>query len=105
MSRVTPARRAVDIFDRSWSDDPEVRRGVLQGDFEIKTEPSGQRRFWFRCPGRCGNVAPLLLRPVVSGAGDSWEFDGNDHAPTLRPSINHVGCWHGWLTAGVFTEC
>jgi len=101
----TLARRAVDIFDRSWSNDSEVRRSVLPGDFEVKTEPSGQRQFWFRCPGPCGCVAPLALRPVVNGAAQSWEFDGNEKAPTLHPSINHVGCWHGWLKAGVFTEC
>jgi hypothetical protein len=86
--------------DDGWSD---RYRAVPKGAFEITTEPNGQRRFWFRCPGACGSIAPLPLRPVVDAKGDSWEWDGNAKSPTLQPSINHVGCWHGWLRSGVFT--
>ena len=50
-------------------------------------------------------IMAIALRPVVDGSPQSWEFDGNIDAPTLRPSINHVDCWHGWLTAGQFTAC
>lgn len=78
---------------------------TLQGKFDVVTEPGGQRRFWFVCPGRCKALAPLALRPVADGSAQSWEWNGNVEAPTLQPSINHVGCWHGWLTAGVFTPC
>ena len=72
--------------------------------FEVVSEPSGQRRFWFVCPG-CRFITAVALRPVVDGSPQSWDFDGNIQAPTLSPSINHVGCWHGWLTAGVFRSC
>ena len=99
------ARKVESILDRHWSDDDKVRAEIQLGDFEITTEPSGQRQFWFRCPGKCGCVAPLALRPVVNGAAQSWDFDGNEDAPTLHPSINHVGCWHGWLRAGEFVSC
>lgn len=75
-----------------------------EGAFEAVTEPSGQGRFWFVCPG-CKWISAIALRPVVDGSPQSWEFDGNTEAPTLRPSINHVGCWHGFLTAGQFTAC
>lgn len=70
-------------------------------DFEVITEPSGQRRFWFICPG-CKSITAIALRPVVDGSPQSWDFDGNMEAPTLNPSINHVGCWHGWLRNGEF---
>lgn len=30
----------------------------------------------------------------------SWQWDGNREAPTLSPSINVIGRWHGWLRAG-----
>lgn len=81
---------------------PEAQR---QGQFEVCTEPSGQRRFWFVCPGHCKALTAIALRPVVDGSAQSWEFDGNLEAPTLQPSINHVGCWHGWLKNGEFTSC
>lgn len=75
------------------------------GQFEIDATPAGQRRFWFVCPGPCKSLAPLALRPVVDGSAQSWDFDGNVAAPTLSPSINHVGCWHGWLQGGEFRPC
>jgi hypothetical protein len=76
------------------------------GQFEVTTNPkSGQRRFWFVCPGPCQAPGVLALRPVVDGSAQSWDFDGNEAAPTLHPSINHIGCWHGWLRAGEFTSC
>jgi hypothetical protein len=79
---------------------------VQPGEFEVTTEPSGQRRFWFVCPGPCRGIAAIALRPVIDRhTKQSWEFDGNMEAPTLEPSINHVGCWHGWLRSGVFTSC
>lgn len=70
-----------------------------RGQFEVVTKPNGQRRFWFVCPG-CKTIASIALRPVVDGSAQSWDFDGNMEAPTLLPSVNHVGCWHGWLRAG-----
>ena len=75
------------------------------GQFEIVSTPAGQRRFWFVCPGPCRSLAPLALRPVVDGSAQSWDFDGDVESPTLHPSINHVGCWHGWLQGGEFRPC
>lgn len=86
--------------DEGWSD---RYRAAPRGAYEITTEANGQRRLWYRCPGVCGAIAPLALRPVVDATGHSWDWDGNAQAPTLSPSINHVGCWHGWLRAGMFT--
>lgn len=83
----------------------EAFNSAQPGQFEIETSAKGQRRFWFVCPGPCKTIAPIALRPVVDGSSQSWDFDGNMEAPTLHPSINHVGCWHGWLKAGEFTSC
>lgn len=84
-----------------WVDDLDEGQ---PGQFDVVTEPSGQRRFWFVCPGPCKSIAALALRPVLDGSPQSWDFDGDLEATTLSPSINHVGCWHGWLRAGVFSE-
>lgn len=74
-----------------------------RGQFDVVTKPSGQRRFWFVCPGPCKSIASIALRPVVDDSPQSWEFNGDMEKPTLNPSINHVDCWHGWLKEGVFT--
>ena len=75
------------------------------GQFEIVSTPAGQRRFWFVCPGPCKTLAPRARRRGVEGSPPSWYFEGNCEAPTLHPSINHVGCWHGWLQGGGFRLC
>lgn len=102
------ARHAPGLAAKLWADDGDGIDPILtveRGEFEVITEPSGQRRFWFVCPGPCKSIAPIALRPVIDGSAQSWDFDGNTDAPTLSPSINHVGCWHGWLQAGEFTSC
>jgi hypothetical protein len=80
----------------------------LPGDFDIRADADGQRWLWLCCPG-CRGVTPLALRPLlpkhVACAIEhrSWAASGGDDAPTIRPSIHHVGCWHGWFTAGQLT--
>ena len=57
--------------------------------------------------GRCLKIwlpgAPHAIRlPVKIGPRDetAWGWDGNPESPTLDPSINVLGIWHGHLTAG-----
>jgi hypothetical protein len=54
------------------------------------------------CPCGCGATGALRFRPAVS---PSWQWDGNEDAPTLSPSVHHVGHWHGWLRNGVWESC
>ena len=96
------ARRVDNLVDISDSDFVTT---LKPGDFCVDDKVTGgQRYFWFCCPGPCRQVAAIALRPVVSPISqDSWELSGTPDAPTLSPSINHVGCWHGWLRDGVFS--
>lgn len=71
------------------------------GDFEVIEDAEGPKAIAICCPG-CEAVSLLNLRP---GSGPDWHFDGDRSQPSLHPSINHVGCWHGWLTAGQFVFC
>lgn len=105
MAVVTQATHRPGLAHLLFDDGPgsdEALQAVQRGEFEVITEPGGQRRFWFVCPGPCKSIAPIALRPVVDGSGQSWEWNGSIEAPTLKPSIDHKGCWHGWLTDGVF---
>lgn len=71
-----------------------------RGSYEVIRDEKGiPCAFWFACPG-CASISCLPIRPSI--AKHSWEFNGNEESPTLHPSINHVGCWHGWLTNGEF---
>ena len=44
-------------------------------------------------------LAANLCAPPFQGPV-AWRWDGNEEKPTITPSINHVGCWHGWLKEG-----
>lgn len=68
-----------------------------------------------RCQGICarypgGSVAHLPVRPIPPelsdlNGGHSWGWDGNETKPTLQPSVNIVGSWHGWIRAGRMESC
>ena len=53
-------------------------------------------------PGRMQIYREGTPKPPRIG-GDSWAWNGDLWKPTLRPSINHVDVWHGWLTNGVLS--
>ena len=42
----------------------------------------------------------LKLSVISLPNEENWQWDGNREAPTLSPSINWVGVWHGWMRAG-----
>lgn len=82
-------------------------RDRIAGSFHIGAADSdGELSFWYCCPCGCGAVAPLLAgKQFKPSLGPSWLWDGSTDAPTLTPSVNHVGHWHGWLRAGVWESC
>lgn len=70
--------------------------------------PGAEGRFVFACLKRGGFCGEIIIGNGFKpqhGAAPTWQWDGNADKPTLTPSINCRGCWHGWLTAGEFKEC
>ncbi|EDX80485.1 hypothetical protein BBAL3_1642 [Brevundimonas sp. BAL3] len=64
--------------------------------------------FGFICPCGCGRQGYLPIRRAGEvEIGPSWDWDGNQEAPTLTPSVLQVGgCqWHGYLTNGEWRPC
>lgn len=79
----------------------------VQGDYGKPDEKWDV--IWFKCPCGCRAISclyvgngfkPKRARPDRA----TWEWDGNAEAPTLSPSIHHVGHWHGWLKNGFFVQ-
>lgn len=61
--------------------------------------------FTYVCPCGCKSIGNLRAALNEKPAdGPSWSFDGNYDNPTLHPSINHIGHWHGWLKNGWWTQ-
>ncbi len=76
------------------------------GEYFFQTDAAGQRFFTGMLPGQTACIIPL--RPVVTAGlngGHYWDWDGNEGKPTLSPSINATGSWHGFVRAGRMVSC
>lgn len=60
---------------------------------------------WHKLPE--GSVGFVRLRPLPADEEPhpSWDWDGNEDAPTLKPSVHYVWRWHGWFRAGRMVSC
>lgn len=73
-------------------------------------EPGNEQRFSFACPLHAGRRCEGLLiagRTGIkhdgqgnNGGRPHWTWDSNREAPTFAPSVNHTGCWHGYIENG-----
>lgn len=78
------------------------------GDFcwSPKGEDSDGRRYLYLClPGDTSMSAMRCFHGPDRGIAREWSWDGNEDQPTLKPSINWEGHWHGYLTAGRLVSC
>lgn len=71
--------------------------------------PEGQKpeRFGFECPKRTNGFmcSGLLIRGMGNDApSKTWVWDGNREKPTFAPSINCIGCAHGYIENGVWRD-
>ena len=70
--------------------------------------PNGPKWFSFPCPGARGKASQnarcmVPLSPQQNSNGASWQWNGDRERPTLTPSINCHGCWHGFIRDGEIT--
>jgi len=86
-------------------DDDSFRQwGKDRSECEIGKEQT----FSFSCPKykrRCGDLiiagrTASKRGPKESGGTAQWDWDGNRVAPTFTPSVNCIGCWHGFIRSG-----
>lgn len=78
-------------------------------DYE-PAQPGEEARFSFQCPLHPRRCSGLLIAGRANGIARDpqganggrpmWDWDGNRTAPTLAPSINCGGCWHGYIEKG-----
>jgi hypothetical protein len=94
MVRVSPPESSGSLWD------------LNTGEFFFRTADNGQLWFNAMFPGQ--NLCCIPIRPLIdptANGGQSWEWDKNEDKPTLTPSVNAVGCWHGWVRAGRMVSC
>lgn len=52
-------------------------------------------------PWDCPSPLPVAISPHRNSVGATWTLSGTEERPTLHPSVNAEGIWHGFLTDGV----
>lgn len=81
------------------------------GDWVFLRDEKGPYLIMLRTPdgSERGYLSGLPLRPLKD-PGPHWDWDGNENAPTLTPSILryptwHRPGWHGFMRAGALESC
>ena len=97
---------AVHVADRD-----EFMEKKIPGSFWVSQPDSdGEQYFWYFCPCGYGAKGPLVVgngfKPSKADASDGTSaWNGSLSAPDLKPSVHHVGHWHGYLTNGEWITC
>lgn len=95
--------RAIEIADKD-----EFERLKLPGSFRLVPRSSPDEfEFEYFSPIGSGIKGRLLvgLNHKPSGPRPSWSWNGSRSEPDLKPSVNEVGLWHGWLRNGYWELC
>lgn len=71
------------------------------GDFTFDDDFS---HIYLWLPGLNGPES-LQIQRGESDKDRIWGWDGNEDKPTLTPSIQTIGHWHGFLRAGRLESC
>ena len=79
----------------------EVDAGKPRFKFDDETIDGVPKWLYFRCRSH-NHYCKVALRPHRQQNGASWQWNGDREKPTLEPSVNCVGCWHGWIRNGEF---
>ena len=79
-------------------------RVIEPGEFVWAESRDLKRTLYIVLPGECHPCA-IPCQKGPPGGDRVWGWDGNEEKPTLDPSINYVGHWHGWLRAGRLVSC
>lgn len=76
------------------------------GDFCIYPEESTDGQYYIRL-WLPGNTWPFTLPIYQKNAPPylAWGWNGDREQPSLTPSIDALGSWHGYLSAGRFVSC
>jgi hypothetical protein len=86
-----------------FTDKTEFRKKAHPGSFYLERRGmAGLYELLYFCPCGCGLENRLLIgeRQKPGGVRPSWNWNGSKTEPTLKPSVNHVDHWHGYLRDG-----
>jgi hypothetical protein len=75
------------------------------GDWYIKPNEFEGGLLYLHCQLPGANFCAIPIQRGPHSSPEPWGWDGNEDAPTITPSINLVGYWHGFFEKGYFRSC
>ena len=72
-----------------------------KGEFCYARRDDGTVKWVHFWPHDCPVPLSASIAPQRNGQGATWTLSGTEDAPTLQPSVDARGIWHGFLTNGV----
>lgn len=85
------------IFRSDLKYAPDLKRG----EFCYRRREDGSVKWVHFWPWDSPVALSASIAPQQNGSGAAWTLSGTETAPTLMPSVDAVGIWHGFLTNGV----
>jgi len=88
---------------------------MLRENFDINCHKvgdwafDGENAIWLAVPkGNSWDEGELVRLPISKTEGSNtppvWKWNGSKEKPTLSPSINVIGIWHGFLRDGILID-
>lgn len=71
------------------------------GEFCYRRREDGTVKWLHFWPWDSPAALSAAVRPQHNGMGATWTLTGTEEEPTLFPSVDAKGVWHGFLTDGV----
>lgn len=78
----------------------------IPGAIEFRLEYKGAEGIAYVCPCGCRATGWLPIRNSMAPIErPSWVWNGKQEGCDLKPSVHHVGHWHGHLSDGIWRSC
>lgn len=107
--RTEPVRARFVTREEFWDEDMRTREPgtiyIPEEDPNLPDDEKDRGRWYYSCACGCGASGAVRVATDKKPEPVGWLWNGSREAPTLTPSVHHVGHWHGWLTDGVWLSC
>lgn len=85
----------------TWRRDIDHAADLERGEFCYRRSTDGRVKWIHFWPWDSPCAISAAISPQRNASGATWTLSGTDDKPTLYPSVNVNGIWHGFLTGGI----
>lgn len=83
-----------------YRDDAECVSDIERDEFCYRRDPDGRVKWLFFWPWNSSAPLAAAIHPQRNALGASWRLTGSLERPTMEPSVDATGVWHGFIIDG-----